>query len=116
MITEPEERQAWLAARPQVIGQARERWSLTIGEPFPPGGQTAWVAPARDGAGADLVLKVGWPHPEAAHEADGLRAWAGPAPSVCTPRMISVRPGRCSWSGAGRAPSCPPGPNPSRTR
>ncbi|HJZ25444.1 MAG TPA: aminoglycoside phosphotransferase family protein [Streptosporangiaceae bacterium] len=77
MITEPEERQAWLAARPQVIGQARERWSLTIGEPFPPGGQTAWVAPARDGAGAALVLKVGWPHPEAAHEADGLRAWAG---------------------------------------
>ena len=77
MITEPDERQAWLAARPQVIGQARERWSLTIGEPFPPGGQTAWVAPARDGAGADLVLKVGWPHPEAAHEAEGLRAWAG---------------------------------------
>jgi streptomycin 6-kinase len=77
LITEREERQAWLAALPEVIRQARERWSLTIGEPFQPGGQTAWVAPARDGAGADLVLKVAWPHPEAAHEADGLRAWAG---------------------------------------
>lgn len=74
---EREERHAWLAALPEVIRQARERWSLTIGEPFQPGGQTAWVAPARDGAGADLVLKVAWPHPEAAHEADGLRAWAG---------------------------------------
>jgi streptomycin 6-kinase len=77
LTTEREECQAWLAALPEVIRQARERWSLTIGEPFQPGGQTAWVAPARDGAGADLVLKVAWPHPEAAHEADGLRAWAG---------------------------------------
>jgi streptomycin 6-kinase len=33
--------------------------------------------PARDAAGTDLVLKVAWPHPEAAHEADGLRAWTG---------------------------------------
>ncbi|HJY01167.1 MAG TPA: aminoglycoside phosphotransferase family protein, partial [Streptosporangiaceae bacterium] len=77
MTAEQEERQAWLAARPEVIRQARERWSLTTGEPFQSAGQTAWVAPARDGAGADLVLKVAWPHPEAAHEADGLRAWAG---------------------------------------
>jgi streptomycin 6-kinase len=77
LTTEREERQAWLAALPEVIRQARERWSLTIGEPFQPGGQTAWVAPARAAVGADLVLKVPWPHPEAAHEADGLRAWAG---------------------------------------
>jgi streptomycin 6-kinase len=73
-----EGRQDWLTSvLPAVVGQVRERWSLTIGEPFQPGGQTAWVAPARDGAGADLVLKIAWPHPEAAHEADGLGAWAG---------------------------------------
>jgi streptomycin 6-kinase len=73
-----EGRQTWLTTvLPAVVAQARERWSLRISEPFQPGGQTAWVAPARDAAGADLVLKVGWPHPEAAHEADGLRAWAG---------------------------------------
>ena len=35
------------------------------------------MAPARDDAGNDFVLKVGWPHPEAAHEADGLRTWDG---------------------------------------
>jgi streptomycin 6-kinase len=45
--------------------------------PFTPGGQTAWVAPVRDHTGAELVLKVGWRHPKAEHEADGLRAWAG---------------------------------------
>ena len=73
-----EGRHQWLATvLPEVIRQAQHMWSLTIGPPFQPGGQTAWVAPARDAAGADLVLKVAWPHPEAAHEADGLRAWAG---------------------------------------
>jgi streptomycin 6-kinase len=73
-----ESRQPWLTTvLPAIVAQTRDRWSLTVGEPFQPGGQTAWVAPARDAAGRDLVLKVGWPHPEAAHEADGLRAWAG---------------------------------------
>ena len=68
----------WLAATlPEAIQQSQELWSLTVGEPFQPGGQTAWVAPAHDRSGASLVLKVVWPHPEAAHEADGLRAWAG---------------------------------------
>jgi streptomycin 6-kinase len=37
------------------------------------------VAPAWDAAGRELVLKVGWRHSEADHEADGLRAWAGRA-------------------------------------
>jgi streptomycin 6-kinase len=27
--------------------------------------------------GNDLVLKIGWPHPESAHEAEGLRTWDG---------------------------------------
>jgi streptomycin 6-kinase len=75
---ESEGRHQWLTtALPEIVAQARKRWSLAVGEPFQPGGQTAWVAPARDAACADLVLKVAWPHPEAAHEADGLRAWAG---------------------------------------
>lgn len=73
-----EGRQAWLATvLPAAIGQARELWSLAVGEPFQPGGATAWVAPARDASGAAVVLKVAWPHPEAAYEADGLRTWAG---------------------------------------
>ncbi|HEY2551527.1 MAG TPA: aminoglycoside phosphotransferase family protein [Streptosporangiaceae bacterium] len=69
---------AWLAATlPAAVAHAAEQWSITIGAPFQPGGQTAWVAPVRHESGADLVLKVMWPHPEGAHEADGLRAWAG---------------------------------------
>ena len=75
---EGEGRQGWLAtALPAALGQVRQIWSLTIGEPFQPGGQTAWVAPALDASGARLVLKIAWPHADAAHEADGLRAWAG---------------------------------------
>jgi streptomycin 6-kinase len=54
-----------------------QTWSLVVGAPFQPGGGTAWVAAVRDASGADLVLKVGWRHTEAIHEAAGLRAWAG---------------------------------------
>ena len=70
-------RQAWLADLPTVVAELRRRWSLTLGAPFEPGGQTSWVAPATDGRGREVVLKVGWRHPEAADEAAGLRAWSG---------------------------------------
>ncbi len=72
-----EEREAWLATLPFTVAKLAEQWSLTVGAPFQPGGQTAWVAPARDSAGNAMVLKVGWRHPEALHEAEGLRTWAG---------------------------------------
>lgn len=71
------ERDAWLAVLPAVVGEFAARWSLRLGPPFQPGGRAAWVAPARDAAGRDVVLKVAWEHDEALHEADGLRAWAG---------------------------------------
>lgn len=74
---EREGRAGWLSTLPQAVQALQERWSLTLGEPFQPGGQTAWVAPARRDGGPDLVLKVAWRHPEALHEADGLREWAG---------------------------------------
>lgn len=70
-------RHDWVAALPDVVGDLVARWSLELGEPYQPGGLSAWVAPARDPAGRDLVLKVGWRHEEAADEATGLRAWAG---------------------------------------
>ena len=70
-------REAWLTALPAVVEQLRDHWSLTVGQPFEPGGQTAWVAPATDSGGRHLVLKVGWRHPEAEHEAEGLRLWNG---------------------------------------
>jgi streptomycin 6-kinase len=67
----------WLAGLPALVARITAGWQLEIGDPFLPGGETAWVAPARDAAGTDFALKVGWPHPEAAHEADGLRMWDG---------------------------------------
>src|ERR1700683_4725285 len=60
----------WLRGSPPAGG-------LTAGAPFSPGGSTAWVGPARDDAGTDFALKVGWPHPEAEREADGLRTRDG---------------------------------------
>jgi streptomycin 6-kinase len=67
----------WLRALPDVVADLADRWSLRLGPPYQPGGRCAWVAPARSSTGQDLALKVSWRHDEAAHEADGLRAWAG---------------------------------------
>jgi len=72
-----EQRRAWTARLPTIVGELERRWSLEVSEPFEPGGQTAWVAPARDRRGRDLVLKVGWRHSEAEDEAAGLREWDG---------------------------------------
>src|SRR5688500_6848534 len=70
-------RTAWLDALPGTLAEVGDVWSLTVEEPFRPGGQTAWVAQVRDATGTDLVLKLAWRHPEALHEAAGLRAWEG---------------------------------------
>jgi streptomycin 6-kinase len=60
-----------------TAAQLAADWELELGEPYPSGGQTAWVAPAANAAGDALVLKVGRRHWEAEHEADGLRLWDG---------------------------------------
>jgi streptomycin 6-kinase len=75
-----ERRRAWLTSLPGVIEQLEQRWSLSVGEPFQPGGQTAWVAPARSKADSELVLKLAWRHREAEHEAEALRLWNGDGP------------------------------------
>ena len=66
-----------MAAWPEIVAELSRRWSLRVGRPFQPGGCASWVAPARAQTGAEVVLKVGWRHPEAEHEAQGLRAWRG---------------------------------------
>ncbi len=71
------ERRDWLARLPGIVAETAQRWSLDLGEPFQPGGQCAWVAPALTARGERLVLKIGWLHPEAMREADGLRFWDG---------------------------------------
>ena len=60
-----------------------ERWSLDLEPPFQPGGETAWVAPGRSIDWGEVVLKVAWRHPEAEHEADGLREWDGDGTVRC---------------------------------
>jgi streptomycin 6-kinase len=66
-----------MARLPVVVDDLARRWSLQVGRPFQPGGSAAWVAPARTSTAERVVLKVGWLHDEALHEADGLRAWDG---------------------------------------
>jgi streptomycin 6-kinase len=77
------ERFAWLEALPGLVVDLADRWRLELGEPYVPGGQCAWVAPARSSTGEELVLKVGWRHREAEHEADALRFWDGDGAVRC---------------------------------
>ncbi|HWF49717.1 MAG TPA: aminoglycoside phosphotransferase family protein [Solirubrobacteraceae bacterium] len=80
-------RDPWLAALPEVIQDIAAEWGLELGEPYVPGGHCAWVAPARArtgaGAGGEAVLKVGWRHWEAEHEADALALWNGDGAVRC---------------------------------
>ncbi len=70
-------RARWMAALPPIVDELARSWSLDLGRPFQPGGSASWVAPVRNAAGERLVLKIGLPHYEALHEADGLSAWDG---------------------------------------
>jgi streptomycin 6-kinase len=70
-------RDEWLARLPDVVAGLQDRWSLAVDEPFEPGGQCAWVAPVQRATETNLVLKIGWPHPESEHEAAGLAFWDG---------------------------------------
>jgi streptomycin 6-kinase len=72
-----QQRGDWLSSVPRAIAHLESVWSIEVGEPFQPGGQTAWVGPATRGGDDGFVLKIGWRHPEGEHEADGLRLWDG---------------------------------------
>jgi streptomycin 6-kinase len=77
MVADDPPAAAWVSELPAVVADISRRWSLTVGRPFQPGGTASWVAPASTALGDEVVLKVGWLHDEALHEAEGLRAWAG---------------------------------------
>ncbi|MEE1941904.1 aminoglycoside phosphotransferase family protein [Streptomyces sp. TRM 70361] len=66
----------WLDRLPGLIGELTVRWELEPGEPFT-GGSCSWVAPVRRVDGSAAVLKIGWPHREAAGEGEALRLWDG---------------------------------------
>ena len=76
----------WLGRLPGLIEEACHSWNVEIaGAPYQ-GGVCGWVAPVR-GASGDAVLKVSWPHAEAATEALALRWWDGAG----TVRLLAVR-------------------------
>ncbi len=77
------ERLEWLAALPRQVKEIAADWGLELGDPYLPGGQCAWVAPASNPAGDRMVLKVGWHHREAEHEANALRLWDGDGAVRC---------------------------------
>jgi streptomycin 6-kinase len=68
---------AWLEQLPAIIRKLQSRWGLSLGEPWSTEGTCSWVAPAVHNDGVRLVLKLGMPHMEAAHEIEGLRFWDG---------------------------------------
>jgi streptomycin 6-kinase len=70
------ERMAWLGRLPDTVRELQDRWALRLGPPWSDA-TGAWVAPAVRADGTRVVLKVGMPHMEAAHEIEGLRFWDG---------------------------------------
>jgi streptomycin 6-kinase len=66
----------WLELLPARTTALLEEWALVPdGDPIP--GRLSLVLPVRTGEGRAAVLKVGYPHDEAAQEHLALRHWAG---------------------------------------
>lgn len=96
------EREDWLCRLPELVASVQIKWSLEIGQPYDgPDVSAAWVAPVVLDDGGKAVLKVGMPHFEADHEAEGLRFWSG-NPTV---ELLAEDKG----SGAILLESCEPG-------
>lgn len=66
----------WLARLPALAQSVLDRWDLTI-DGTPMHGACALVLPVRRASGEPAVLKLTWPHDEAAHEATALSLWDG---------------------------------------
>lgn len=67
---------AWLDALPRLAEECAEQWSLELGRPFPHGNVSLTLqVTLADGEAA--VLKLNFPEPESANEADALAYWSG---------------------------------------
>jgi streptomycin 6-kinase len=67
---------AWLERLPAVVSALAARWELEVGAPFEPARISLVVAVTRSD-GRPAVLKVNFPEPDSAHEADALADWDG---------------------------------------
>ncbi|WP_454294938.1 aminoglycoside phosphotransferase family protein [Salana multivorans] len=88
-LTRVADGRAWLARVPELLARARDRWDLELTEPFT-SGAAAWTCLARRRGDTrwGLVLKIGFPHDEAEHEADALLHWQGHG----APRLVDHDP------------------------
>lgn len=66
----------WLSVLPRRLDTCRTQWSLRTGSPYE-GSYVSLVVPATRSDGSTVVLKLRFPDPDSAREADALRAWAG---------------------------------------
>lgn len=66
----------WLDGLPRTIRDLLAEWDLTADGDVAHG-HTAVVVPVSTDDGVPAVLKIGWPHWEAEHEALALRTWNG---------------------------------------
>ncbi|MDX1614624.1 MAG: aminoglycoside phosphotransferase family protein [Candidatus Promineifilaceae bacterium] len=71
-----EQGRAWLAALPALIRACAERWSLSVGSPFPELTYN-FVAPAQRAGTGGMVLKIGPLVDELAHEIAALAHYDG---------------------------------------
>lgn len=72
-----DEFRGWLNDLPEMVQRIAGQWKLSVGQPYEPGGQCAWVAPAWDRRGTQFALKLAWRHPAAEGEALALQLARG---------------------------------------
>lgn len=78
----------WLRSLPRLVRECAQQWSLTASGAIHHGACALVLACERDGA--PIMLKVTWPHLEAAHEHLALRAWDGEG----AVRLLAADPAR----------------------
>ena len=66
----------WLGRLPLLASECAEEWTLQLGVPFDPA-TISLVVPATLPDGSPAILKLAFPEPESATEADALAAWNG---------------------------------------
>jgi streptomycin 6-kinase len=96
-----EKHRPWVDALPGVVAHVSKKWNLEPGEPIIEHTTCSYVAPCTMDGGGEAILKIGLPHPEAAHEMDGLRIING-GPTV---RLLQFDPA----SGSMLLEKCNPG-------
>jgi streptomycin 6-kinase len=81
--------QAWLNELPARVADYERRWAIQVAPPFANLSYN-YVAPAVRSDGAQLILKLGMPHPELSSEMAALRLYGGRGSA----RLIEAEPAR----------------------